>query len=115
MVKYKYLKGTNYIEGVTGETTVSNKDMSLGSNFLQVLVTKENKKSSDGNRYYNIYFIDDKFKIEPLNNLQEQIPVQNKPKNWNTYLKERALEYFAWRDYHVYIELKSIKKIDDIS
>lgn len=108
MSKYKQTDG--YIEGVVGEETVYNEDMSMGSNYLQVLVTKTRKKDSYGEKYFNVYLIDDKFKIEPLNNLNHQIPTTHKPKNWDMYLKERALEYFAWRDYNVYIEIKRMEK-----
>ena len=37
-----------------------------------------------------------------MNNLQEQIPVENEPKNWEEYLTIKYIEYWAWRKFNVY-------------
>jgi len=46
-------------------------------------------------QYFNVYFIDPMFKTEPLNNLREQIPIENEPKDWKKYLTCQYIEYYA--------------------
>ena len=98
-----YLKDVyGNIFGVDGEKTISLKYEELQKNIdIQILVTRQ-KTDSNGEDYFNVYFIDPIFKEEPMNNLQEQIPVENEPKNWEEYLTIKYIEYWAWRKFNIY-------------
>ena len=94
MRKYKYQFGN--IVGVIGEKAIFDKD--IGD--IQVLVTRQPTDKYKEN-YFNVYFIDPKFKTDPMNNFHEQIPVENKPKNWEEYLKIEYISYYAWREFNL--------------
>ena len=76
------------ITGVTGEETVY---LEFFDNVL-TLVTKEKD-------YFNLYIINQNFKVEPINNLWEQIPLENAPENWHFYLELRSIEHDLWHRY----------------
>ena len=87
----KYRLSGDTIIGVKGETTI----FDLEIKDVQVLVTKMDKPDSYNEQYFNVYFIDPMFKTEPLNNLREQIPIENEPKDWKKYLTCQYIEYYA--------------------
>jgi len=95
-MKRKYQEEYGAIEGVKEEKTIFNENIK----DIQVLVTKQ---LTDSNKedYFNVYFIDGIFKTEPLNNLHEQIPVENEPKDWKKYLTLEYISYFAWREFNL--------------
>jgi len=94
----------NVITGVKDEKTIN----TFTFQNVQILITKE-KKQKNGEQYFNVYFIDPIFRIEPLNNLNEQIPIENEPENWEKYLQLRYLEYIAWREFNMSIEAEFIE------
>ena len=96
---YVYFDGI--LEGVEGEIPIYRE---LKEDGTLILVT-EQPTDSNGENYFNVYFVDPMFKEEPLNNLNEQIPKENKPKDWQKYLKLRWIEYKAWRDDDLYISV----------
>lgn len=85
----EYILKNNEIIGVKGEKTIEFYYL----NNITVLITKEKE-------YFNVYFLDDRIKREPLNNLNEQIPLNNKPKNWEYYLDLRTIEWNLWFKYN---------------
>lgn len=91
-----YIEKYGTIKGVKNEKTIYTKTFK----DVQVLVTKQ-KTDSNGEDYFNVYFIDPIFNTAPMNNLNEQIPVENKPKDWNKYFTIRMIEYIAWRDFNI--------------
>ena len=74
-----------------------------GMNGFYVLVTIEGE-------YYNVFYLDERFKIEPMNNLREQIPLENKPDDWYYYLRLRTIEYHLWYKYDRSFEIREIKE-----
>jgi len=94
------------IKGVTGERFIKN--IPFDRFDIRVVITKT-IKDSYGESYFNIYFIDEKFKIEPLNNLQENIPLEDKPKKWKDYLLKQLCEYVIWRDYNYNVYIKELE------
>jgi hypothetical protein len=87
------------IFGVKKEKTISLKYEELHKGMdIQILVTLGNKDKYK-EQYFNVYFIDPIFKEEPMNNLQEQIPIENEPKNWEEYLRIEYISYWAWRQF----------------
>lgn len=100
-MKHEYKEADGYIKGVKGEKTIYNESI----NDIQVLVTRQ---PTDSNKedYFNVYFIDPIFKTEPMNNLQEQIPVENKPKDWKEYLTLQYVQYFAWRQFNLEVSVE---------
>lgn len=77
---------------------------------------KRTLNDSYGESYFNVYIIDDDFKIEPLNNLDENIPLENEPKNWEEYLLKRLCERYIWKhlNYNVSIEECDDKELSEI-
>ncbi len=96
----KYIKQDYTIIGVTKEKTLE----TLLVDDVMILVTRQ-PEDSNGENYFNVYFIDPMFKEEPINNLNEQIPVENKPKDWEEYLRLRYLEYLAWKKFDYYVSV----------
>ena len=89
--------------GVNGETTVAIKYFERFD--WKVLITKT-LNDSYGESYFNVYILDYDFVIEPLNNLDENIPLENEPKDWNEYLLKRLCERYIWKhlNYNISID-----------
>ena len=101
---YKYKN--NEIIGVNGEKDFKVLDFPRFN--IKVVITKT-IKDSFGESWFNVYLIDKKFKIEPMNNLNEQIPLNNPPKDWNGYLIQNLISWVIWRDYDYYISIQDIE------
>ena len=95
---YRRTKFDESIIGVKREKTIK----ILLIDDVLILVTRQPTDSNREN-YFNVYFVDPMFKQEPLNNLREQIPVENKPKDWEEYLRLQYLQYLAWKKWDMYV------------
>lgn len=99
-VKETYKYQNDKIVGVEGEEDYKTFDFDRFD--WRVVITKT-INDSYGESYFNVYIIDEDFRIEPLNNLDENIPLENEPKDWNEYLLRRLCERYVWKklDYNV--------------
>lgn len=103
--KKKHGEGLIYeVNGVEGEKTINSFMFQYGMHQgnIKVLVT-EQPKDSNGEEFFNIYILDDSFKIEPMNNLFLQEPkesIKNPTKYFNKMRLEMfALQHYLWRNY----------------
>ena len=102
--KFVINKNTEQIEAVENETTISfnTHPFRLGRSEIYVLITQQ-KTDTNGENYFNIYVIDDRFKIEPSNCLQLQEPTEaiKEPKEYfnNLKLEIYAINHYLWNKY----------------
>lgn len=85
-------KGTQQLKN---EKFVYEKDFNFNYTDFNVLVTKEKD-------YYNIYILCEMFIKEPLNTLQEQIPINSISEEEiinPRFLEFKALEFYLWSKY----------------
>jgi hypothetical protein len=83
------------VDGVEGETTI----LKINIEDIPVLVTKT-INDSYGESYFNIYILNPLFKLEPLNNLEKNIPLENEPKDWEKYLTILVIQQELWIKYN---------------
>lgn len=72
----------------------------LDNEEFRVIVTIDNKQSSDGETYYNIHVISEKYRNDELNTLRLQEPkseIENEQEYFNNaYLISQLMEFFIW-------------------
>lgn len=96
--KYLYDKDNNII-GVKGEKTIR-----IGTIKDCIILITRQPKDSNGEKYYNFYIIDPLFKEEPTNNLNQQIPVEQKIDDWNKFIEQQFIQYYIWREFNKNVE-----------
>lgn len=101
---YKYKN--NEIIGVHGEKDFKVLDFPRFN--IKVVITKT-LKDSYGESWFNVYLIDEKFRIKPLNNLNEQIPLNSPPKDWDNYLLNNLISWVILRDYNYNIDIQNVE------
>lgn len=78
-----------------GQKVITAYDKYIDNESLSVVVTLDSSKE-----YYNVYVITEKYKIDPLNCLKLQVPVESvkDPENYfdTSYMVERLMEYIIW-------------------
>jgi len=82
-------------EDLKNESFVYDKDFNHGHIDFKVLITQENE-------FYNIYILNDYFKKEPMNTLNEQIPKDSitiEDITNNMFLELKAIEFYLWFKY----------------
>lgn len=102
MVNNKYIIEDGEVIGVEGEKHVKEYWFNFNHTDLKVLVTSE-PTDSNGEKYHNFYIISDRFKQEPLNNLDVQEPSEIVQK-WTEeellrFMEERAIAFYLWNKY----------------
>lgn len=104
MTEQKFMYLNDDLKGVKGEKTITRHSFNLPMGLIEVLITLEKGKDNYvGEDYYNIYIIDEHFKIEVLNclKLQEPKEITNKPLEFfsEKYCEFKAIEHYLWFKY----------------
>lgn len=92
--KQQYIKDGYCIIGVTGEKRVRivTDLYGTGLNFPILITTWKGK---DKIKYYSVYFLDEKFKLEPLNNLR----YEDEKEPSDIELFNEYIQYYVWYNF----------------